>query len=233
MRLQLSGVVTGLALCLGCNALANAADSEETSFSRANTLLFYTDHLAKVSVPSTLRYTVMHRGSDRGAFSDTIELRVSEASTEGQKNVAVSYFTGERRQYVPPLSNAEGNPVLKVFLQRVVHEMGRLTQGSWRHFQKRIKLALAEDASITPVTFDFKGTDVHGQRIRIEPYRDDPKRKRFARYAHKFYEFTLSEDVPGMIYTIHAVVPDDTQTQSNDSHKPLMESVLRYHRVAE
>ncbi len=231
--MKLSGVVICLALCLGCSALANAADSEQTSFSRANTLLFYTDHLANVSVPSTLRYTFMHRGQDREAFSDTIELRVSEASTKDQKNVAVNYFTGDRRQYVPPLTNAEGNPVLKVFLQREIHEMGRLTQGPWRHFQKRIKHALAEDASITAVTFDFKGTLVHGHRIRIDPYRNDPKRLRFARYAHKFYEFTLSEDVPGMIYTIHAVVPDDTQTQSNNSSKPLMESVLRYQRVAE
>lgn len=233
MKSRFSCCTTGLALFVGINVLCNAAVAEETSFSRANTLLFFTDHLANVSVPNTLRYTFNNSGAETEAFSDTIEIRVTEASTKGQKKVALNYFTGERRQYVPPIPNAKGNPVLKVFLQREVHEMGRLTQGPWRHFQNRIKRALAQDASISPVTFQLKGNNTHGLRIRIEPYRDDPKRKRFEKYAYKYYEFTLSDDVPGMVYEIRAAVPGNAQTQGKHGVEPLIEAVLRYHAVVE
>lgn len=124
MKLGSLVCITGLALYVGINSLNNVAISEETTFSRANTLLFYTDHLAKVSVPDTIHYTFVNRGTATEGFSDAIEVRVTEASVEGQKIVTLNYFTGERQQYVPPITNSKGNPILKVFLQRDVHQMG-------------------------------------------------------------------------------------------------------------
>ncbi len=233
MKPKVSSFIASLALFVGSIGLPNVAVSEQNSFSRANTLLFFTDHLANVSVPNNLRYTFTNRGAAAEAFSDIIEVRVTANSIEGQKKVTLNYFTGERHRYVPPITNAKGNPVLTLFLQREVHEMGRLTQGPWRHFQNRIKLALEQSASISPVTFQLNGRATPGQRIRIEPYRDDPKRSRFEKFAAKYYEITLSEDLPGMIYEIRGVVPGNGQTKVQEGAEPLIDAVLRYHPGSE
>ena len=233
MTQRLSARFICLGLCVGLISIHSIAIAEDTSFSRANTLLFYTDHLANVSAPNTIHYTFVNRGAETEGFSDAIELRVTEASKDGHKNVSLNYLTGSRHQYVPPIPNSKGNPILKVFLQRDVHEMGRLTRGPWRHFQNRIKLAFAHEAQISPVTFRFNGKDAHGLRIRIEPYRNDPKRGRFEKYANKYYEFTLSEDVPGMIYEIRAVVPSNTQPNGEHGIASLNEAVLTFNLVTQ
>lgn len=83
------------------------------------------------------------------------------------------------------------------------------------------------------MTFSIKGKDAHGLQIRIEPYRNDPKRGRFEKYANKYYEFTLSEDVPGTVYEIRAVVPGNTQTKGENGVASLIEDVLTFKSVTE
>ena len=114
-----------------------------------------------------------------------------------------------------------GNPVLVVYMQGDVYEMNRLTNGSWRYFQRRIKSAFAEGAKIEPVTFEYGGTEMTGEKISITPYLNDPRRRQFAQFAPKIYEFILSEQVPGKLYQIKTVIP----AGSPDS-EPLMEETL-------
>ena len=67
---------------------------------------------------------------------------------------------GERQVALPALNGAQGNPVLLGFLERDISEMKRMTGGSTSYFRKRIRIALAEAASVEPVTVSYGGRQV-------------------------------------------------------------------------
>ena len=190
--------------------LATATSLAAQPFSRANTLLFATDHVVALAAGTRLYYDFERVSSLQGDFRDRITLTILADQADGAKQVATEYLTGSGRRPVPTTDNARGNPVLSLILQRDVDQMAKLSKGPWRHFQQRIKLALAESARITETRFDFAGQSVPGERIVIRPYDDDPQRARFSRFADKAYEFLVSPEVPGFIYRISVVVRDET-----------------------
>jgi hypothetical protein len=205
--------------------------TEEESFSRANTLLFLSDHLASVTTPARLLYDFRKTGTREDGFSDTVEVQFAEALAEDGKRVEVNFFTGERARPVPAMTVSEGNPIVMLFLQREVNELGRLTGSSWRHFQKQIKLALENDAEVTPVTVTLEGEAIPATRIRIAPYLEDPQRRQFEAFAETRYEFTLSDEVPGFVYEIHAVTPGNGADPAKADSEPLREEALIYRTV--
>jgi hypothetical protein len=94
---------------------------------------------------------------------------------------------------IPALEDAHGNPVLLGFLEHDIAEMKRLTGGSVSYFRKRIRMALAEGAQVTPQRITYQGKTVHAQAVRIQPYLDDPMHARFEKYLRKTYTFVLSD----------------------------------------
>jgi len=207
----------------------------EDTFSRANTELFLTDHLDKVKVvPSRLLYDFRKTGTLEEGFSDTVEVRFFAVPTEDEKRVEIVFFTGERSRTVPPMTVSDGNPVVMMFLQREVNEMDRLTSGFWRHFQKMIKLALENEAEITEVKVPYGDQTSPGLKIRITPYLEDPLRDKFKRFAHRYYEFTLSSDVPGYVYQIRTVDPgNDGKNKKAANSDLLLEETLTYRALVE
>jgi len=198
--------------------------AQDDQFSEANNLLFIHDHLTNVSEDTQLNYHFVKSGSIEPGFEDDIQLNLKPADKVEERGVSVQFFTGERNRWTPEFNGVRGNPLLTIYLQRDIHEMNRLTDGQWRHFQKRIKLALENDAKVEPVIVQFSGKEFQGKKITITPYLDDPYNKRFKKYAAKYYEFTLAEELPGMIYQINSVSPDmDSQsTESSSEKSPLI-----------
>jgi hypothetical protein len=207
--------------------------TEEQSFSRANTLLFRSDHLARVTAPARLLYDFRKTGTREDGFSDTVEVQFAEALAEDGKRVEVNFFTGERARPVPAMTVYEGNPIVMLFLQREVNELARLTGGSWRHFQKQIKLALENDAEVTPVTVDLQGQSIPATRIRIAPYLKDPQRRQVEAFAETRYEFTLSDKVPGFVYAMRAVTPGSSAEPAKSDSEPLRDEVLIYRTLVD
>ena len=202
--------------------------ADEENFSRANTLLFRSDHLARVTAPARLLYDFRKTGTREDGFSDTVEVQFVEALAEDGKQVEVNFFTGERARPVPAMTVSEGNPIVMLFLQREVNELGRLTGGSWRHFQKQIKLAFENDAEVTPVTVTLEAEAIPATRIMIAPYLEDPQRRQFEAFAETRYEFTLSDAVPGFVYEIHAVTPGNGADPAKADSEPLRDEALTY-----
>jgi hypothetical protein len=200
--------------------------AEESQFSRANRLLFLTDHLANIRQPSVLHYAFEKSGTLEDSYQDNVDIKVTPEGATDAKSVEVRFFTGVRNQYVPPLSNAEGNPIVTTFLQREVGEMEGRTDGSWRYFQKVIKLALENDAKVKPVKFRYDGRVVQGTEITIQPYRDDPHRAEIAPYDSKYYTFILSDAVPGQVYRLGSVVPAKAEGPRGE-RVPLVEEVFQ------
>jgi hypothetical protein len=197
---------------------------EGFEFSNAENKLWFDDHLANIDHPLRLYYEFVKSGSYEEGFTDAVYLDIIKINEDGTKNAALDFFTAERKQTVNPdnVTNIRGNPVLAIFMQGDVYEMNRLTEGGWRHFQKMIKIALREQASIEPVSFDFDGKQVNGEKITFSPYLNDLHRQDFQQFALKTYEFILSKDVPGTLYQIRTVIKNPVDPEKG----PLVEEIL-------
>jgi hypothetical protein len=197
---------------------------EDFQFNPAEVKLWLTDHLANIKKPQSLYYEFVKSGTLEEGFSDSVYLKILELNEDGTKNAALDFFTAERKQTVTPdnVTNIVGNPVLGIFMQGDVYEMGRLTEGHWRYFHKQLKVALREVAVIEPTTFTYNGKEYKGEKIFFSPYLEDPHRRDFEKYAEKYYEFIFSDDIPGSLYKITTVIPD----KADESKGPLIQETL-------
>lgn len=168
--------------------------------SPAEILLFETDHLAGLKVPATLVYEYRKQSNIEPAFTDSVQLDVSRS--KGQTHAALRFLSGKRKHELPDIADAHGNPVLLGFLEQDIVEMKRLTGGSASYFRKRIRLALANRAQVTPQRITYGGKTVDAKAVRIQPYLDDPMHARFENYVRKTYTFILSDHVPGGVYRV-------------------------------
>ena len=205
-------------------------DPETFDFSDAERKLWLNDHLNNVEKPARLYYEFVKSGSYEEGFSDAVYLDILEINEDGTKNALLEFFTADRQQQAnrDNLNNITGNPIIGIYMQGDVVEMNRLTEGHWRYFQKRIKIAISENAKIDPVSFDFEGEQVSGEKITITPYIKDPRRKQFAQFAGKRYEFIFSKQIPGSLYQIKTIIPDS----SGKAKEALIEEVLTLKNVS-
>jgi hypothetical protein len=168
--------------------------------SPAEALLFETDHLAKMKAPAILVYEFRKLSNIEPAFTDSVQLDVSRS--KGQVHAALRFLSGGRRHAMPEIDDAHGNPVLLGFLEHDIAEMRRLTGGAVTYFRKRIRMALADKAQVTPQRIVYQGKTVDGKAVSIQPYLDDPLHARFEKYVRKTYTFVISDAVPGGLYQV-------------------------------
>ncbi|HTT09904.1 MAG TPA: hypothetical protein VMG60_03355 [Burkholderiaceae bacterium] len=176
---------------------AFAADAG--SFSEAERLLFTQDHFKSLAAAAKLDYEYRKRGSLEPEFTDRVRVSVSARKPTGKHDVKVDFLTGRERLGLQDVDDAEGNPLILYFLEREVREMNRLTGGSRNYYRKRIRIALAESAQVKPVTLQAGGKEVAAREIHIAPYRDDPVRSRYEKFAEKTFVLALSDQVPGTV----------------------------------
>ena len=181
---------------------AHAADSDQ--FSVAENRLFIDDHLRGLVGPATLEYAYEKRGTLEDPVDDAAQVIIGPASAGGGKSVKVEYLTATRKLELADIDGANANPVILFFLERDLREMHRLTGGSINYYRKRIRMALAESAQVEAVTRDLGPRRISATTIRIAPYRNDPARSRYEKFAEKTYAFTLSDDVPGKVVELRS-----------------------------
>lgn len=195
----------------GAPGAAAGDKAPEVPYSPAETALFMVDHLHNLSAKgATLTYHFTKTGTFETGYEDrvTIEVGAPDSKAEGGRQAKLDFLTGDHHVDLPVVEGAKGNPVILGFLERDVREMKRITSGQPNYYRKRVRMALVEAHDLKPVTVRWNGKDVKGQELTIEPYRDDPARARFTRYANKSYTFTLSDAVPGHVYSIRTVMHD-------------------------
>jgi hypothetical protein len=190
--------------------LARTAAAQPVS--QAETLLFETDHLARLNAPATLVYSFRKDSNVEPGFSDKVRLDL--ARVNGKLSATLHFLSGEHKQDIPVLEEAHGNPVLLGFLEHDIAEMKRLTGGSTSYFRKRIRMALAEEAQVTRQPITYQGKTVQAQAVRVQPYLNDPMHARFEKYLHKTYTFVLSDQVPGGVYQLRTSIgkPETVRT---------------------
>lgn len=203
--------------CLGLCLLAllapihAGAQTRSSELAVAETLLFETDHLARVEPPAVLVYEFRKVSNVEPGFSDKVQLDVS--GSKGKVSAALHFLSGKNRHDLPALQEAHGNPVLLGFLERDIAEMKRLTGGSTAYFRKRLRMALAESAQVTSQSITYQGKTLTAQAVRIQPYLDDPMHARFEQYVNKIYTFIVSDQVPGGIYQLRSSLANRARPQ--------------------
>jgi len=179
----------------------------EQPISQAERLLFMSNHMERVAPRRRLHYAFRRDGSLEPALTDTVDVDVLAADGATGRSVKVRFLSKGPGSASPSLPHVEGNPALLLYLEREIREMARLTGGRPEYFQRRIRNALAEHAQISEATVTLAGHRIAARRIEIAPYVDDPNRSRFEKFARRSYVFTLSDDVPGVLYSIETRLP--------------------------
>lgn len=218
------GAACGVAL-LALAAVPPMTLAQDQPITEAENSLFLADHFRSVSGAKVLHYTLRGSGTLDKAFDDAIEVEISDSA--GTRALETRCMTGSKRLELPQIENAKGNPALLCFLERDIREMERITGGKKWFFQKRIRLALAGGPEVKPIKVNFAGKEIDAKEIRIAPYAEDPLRGKFDKYADKYYVFRLSDQVPGGILEIDAVIPDAAKP---DGPK-LVEDVMVFSKV--
>jgi len=220
-----------LAIALPASAAdAQAAAEADVKFSEAETRMWMTNQLRGVTQPLELHYEFHKTGSlePEFNFNDKVDLKIEKINADGSKDGSIAFFSGEHSFPAPPMESSMVNPVLGHYLYGDVMQMNRLTDPNgearerWRYFQRRIKFALSKNAVVKPVSFDFDGRSWKGYEISFTPYVNDPKRNLFEKFAAKRYTVTVSDELPGYLYSIETIIPDAKPEQP-----PLVHEVLK------
>jgi hypothetical protein len=204
---------------------APAWPADPSQFSDAEKRLFVDDHLAKLPARATIDYAYSRRGSLEASIDDSARVTVGAPDASGGRPVKVDYLKGTNRFELPDIGSAHGNPILLYFLERELQQMHRLTGGSTNYYRKRIRMALADGGDVETVTVNTSVGRVSATRIRIAPYRDDPARSRYERFAEKRYTFTLSDAVPGKIVELRSELGGTAA--ASGSAEPIIVETLR------
>jgi len=210
----IAAVAVGLAVTTGAHGQSEISPAEQR--------LFLDEHLANLPATAELHYVFTKTGTLEPAFEDQVRVHVQR--TAAGTRTHVEYLSGEHTFVLPDVESATGNPVILSFLERDVREMERRTGGRASYFRKRVRLALAEHASVNAVGIDLGGRTVDGIRISIRPYENDPMRARFPALIGKTYAFTLAAQVPGGVYEMRTEVPD--RRASPDTPPLLLERLI-------
>lgn len=198
------GMAPGMPPDMAAQAPANKQD-----YSQAERLLFMGKQMTGLKPPTSLRYSFRKSGALEDGFEDKVSLDFKRGPNGKCCTVTGDFLTGARRLQLPDVENAEANPVLLFFLERDIREMQRLTKGGPSYYRKRIRMAAYEAATVTPVSLVYQGKTVSGQQVDLLPYRDDPARSRFEKFARKSYRFLLSNAVPGGVFGMRTVMSSE------------------------
>lgn len=188
-------------VCVGiCVIAAQIATAQDIS--PAEKLLFQTNHLQNIHEPVTLTYAYKKVSNVEPGFDDEVHVDVTKINPDLSVSVSMRFLSGSRKLEIPEVGNSQGNPALLGFLERDIVEMKRLAGGSTNYFRKRIRLALADAAQVRRIIFTYKGKQVEGQEVSVQPYLNDPLHERFEKYVNKSYVFVISNQVSGGVYQI-------------------------------
>ena len=201
-----------------CAPLAAAAQA----ISEAEQRLFLDAHVGNVDGTATLRYRYSKTGTLEANFEDEVRVMLKPSSAGSGRDAHVDYLSGARALSLPDVESVSANPVVLFFLERDVREMQRLTGGQAAYFRKRLRVALADAPQVSPVPLELAGRRLDGVQIVVRPYAQDALRARFPRFADKTYRFTLSPQVPGVVFEMQTVIADP----SGGTSAPLLEERL-------
>lgn len=197
--------VFGFALIFAAAPTAFAADE----YSVAEQRVFLDQHMSNVTGAGSIEYLFVQTAAPADSFEDKVTLSVGAGAID-KRTLAVEYLSGKHHMELPSVEGGTGNPVLLYFLEHDIRDMHERLGGQQAYFRKRIRLALADGATVKPVKLSYRGKQIEGNEVTIEPYANDSLKDRLGQFVGKRYVFILSDAVPGGIYEIRTSTPAAT-----------------------
>lgn len=192
-------VASGAGFALAMAIVANAAATEPP---KAVDLLFEGKHIAQMPVGTELKYTFERKPSDEKllgpGYSDSIKLKI-DADTDsapGKKDVTIEMYSGERAREPNHSSGLDGNPMLVVYLDTALGHFRQLAGGDYSYLKNRFSKSF-ESAKVLPVKVTYKGADVDGYRVTVQPFEQDPSKSKMRGFEVSEFTLTLSDKIPG------------------------------------
>jgi len=187
-------------------------------------------HMDNIDKPVRIRYDFKRTGTYEDGFEDRVIMDVKEIHDDGTVTIDLDFFTGPHEVTFIQKHNEENimiNSTIFIYLQGDVYEMTRLANRKPQlnfYFNKRIRYALVDDYEMETVEVPYNSGEVKATKYSITPYAEDPNRVDYDKFADKRYEFVMSDDIPGKLYQIHTVIPDNV----NEGAPPLIEETLTF-----
>ncbi len=184
--------------------------------SEVNNALFDSPHMQSIKTTGKINYLYKKLSANEENKNDSVTVDIIDLSEDGRTDQSYTFFMGKNQKNYPTRKNIIGNGIFMMFLEWDVHQMERQTQGSWRHFQRRIRWAMAAGDEKKKVEITYQDKKIKATQYSIQPYANDKKSERYGDYANKVYLFTLSKDIPGTIYQVRTIVPKNKDWKEGD-----------------
>lgn len=173
-------------------------------------LIFNTRHLDLIGKGDGVKYKFEHAVTDEKLmgkpFADDIKLEVSEVNGDGQRNLDVTVFTGDRQR---PVQNYDGltiNPVFIWFLDKCVENYRLVSGGKQPYLKGRMRDAFIDKAEVEPAKLEFGGKTVDGYKVTIAPFATDPNKHKMQGFENSKFTFVLSKEIPGYFYELSSEI---------------------------
>lgn len=213
-------------------AFVSVADAAGPAASAAATkadvgeILFEGEHYLKAPPGTVLKYSFERSVRDpdkvKPGFKDVVELTLEPGEAATKRNVIVTLFKGPQHRAAGPFDNVAFNPTAILMLELHLGDFAKLLGGNPRYFKNAIRTGMREAAGAEPVKVKLGTGEVDGTQFTVRPYVNDPQKARMAAFSETVYRFTVSPEVPGVIYEIRITTP------APDGGAPLVEEVTRY-----
>jgi hypothetical protein len=199
----LGGAVLAVALALGSQVVAAVAADEP----KATDLIFEHKHLAKVEAGKQIDYKFNRTVTDPQIlgqpFSDDITLKVVADKENGQKDLDLQIYTGDRARDLQKLEKFTINPVFAVYFSQAVSTFNQLAGGQVNYLQRSFSDGWLK-AKVEPIKVDYSGKQIDAYRISMTPYVGDQYESKMQGWEGAKYEVIVSEEVPGEIVDLLA-----------------------------
>jgi hypothetical protein len=207
----LSGVLVAVAFVLGSQAVS-AADAPKaaeaaTGQPKATDLIFERKHIAKLEPGKQIDYKFKRTASDEKilgqSFGDDITLKIAGDKPDGNKDLTLQIYTGDRARDLQKLEKFSINPVFAVFFSQAVATFSQLAGGQVNYLQRSFSDGWLK-AKVEPIKVDYNGKTIDAYRISMTPYVGDKSESKMQGWEGAKYDVIVSEQVPGEIVDLLA-----------------------------
>ncbi len=198
-------ILTTLVFFVGANTASWSADNMPS----VSDLLFEQQHFDGLNEGSKLTYRFQRTVSESKMlgkpFSDDISVSVTKVEDDEKRAVDLQIFSGDRARPLQELPHRKGNPVLVVFLERIIKNYGAMVGGKHQYLKNRIRVDMRENAKVVPEKIKYNGKTIDGYRVTMTPFIKDPNRHKMYGYEGSRFDVLVSDSVPGRIFEMTAV----------------------------
>lgn len=233
MALRISLAAALITLTATFAPTARAEDGKRLDPNTAAGQVYGGDHLKGLQDGATLVYDYRMDGRIlEKPFEDEVILAFKRAdeAADHRYDVTATIFPKTRSQTLGPIVASAFNPLLLIYFQRDVNQMGNGTGGSKHYFRNVIRHSMATPGEFDEknVTMEVAGKTIEVRQISFSPFKTDEHEAQMKSFSDKTYTVTLSDGVPGGIVELSASTPADPGTAGDG---PLLRETYRFREM--